>query len=169
MLEIKKNKEVMRVEQEKKAGNVESVTLEQVPMEERKAGQTLHDPGRNHDLCAKSDAGRNPGRIHADVTGHLVRSDRVCSDRGADDILRNYGKRSRSTDMCCCIRCFWKTGLIKTDLCIVHDLHDWLVCSTEWCVRIRVFQSDRNWYGGKDSDSGINSCVGVIMLSHSSI
>lgn len=27
----------MRVEQEKKAGNVESVTLEQVPMEERKS------------------------------------------------------------------------------------------------------------------------------------
>ena len=32
----------MRVEQEKKTGNVESVTLEQVPMEEReKAGQML--------------------------------------------------------------------------------------------------------------------------------
>ena len=30
----------MRVEQEKKTGNVESVTLEQVPMEE-KAGQML--------------------------------------------------------------------------------------------------------------------------------
>ena len=71
--------------------------------------------------------------------------------------------------MCCCIWCFWKTGLIKTDLCTVHDLHDWLVRSTEWCVRIRVFQSDRNWYRGKDPDSGINSCVGRDHAGHSSI
>ena len=81
------------MEQEKKTGNVESVTLEQVPMEERKKlGRCCHDPGGNYDLCAQSDAGRNPGRVYADVSGHLVRGNRICSDRGVDDILWNHGK-----------------------------------------------------------------------------
>ena len=59
---------------------------------EIKLGRCCHDPGGNYDLCAQSDAGRNPGRVYADVSGHLVRGNRICSDRGVDDILRNHGK-----------------------------------------------------------------------------
>ena len=119
------------MEQEKKAGNVESVTLEQVPMEERKSWADVAMIQAGIMICVPS----------LMLGGILAES----------------------------MRCFWKTGLIKTDLCTVHDLHDWLVCSTEWCVRIRVFQSDRNWYRGKDPDSGINSCVGRDHAGHSSI
>ena len=59
---------------------------------EKKLGRCCHDPGGNYDLCAQSDAGRNPGRVYADVSGHLVRGNRICSDRGVDDILWNHGK-----------------------------------------------------------------------------
>ncbi|MFR1298467.1 MAG: cytosine permease [Blautia massiliensis (ex Durand et al. 2017)] len=54
---------------------------------EKKLGRCCHDPGGNYDLCAQSDAGRNPGRVYADVSGHLVRGNRICSDRGVDDIF----------------------------------------------------------------------------------
>ena len=74
----------MRVEQEKKTGNVESVTLEQVPMEERKSWADVAMIQAGIMICVP--------RVYADVSGHLVRGNRICSDRGVDDILWNHGK-----------------------------------------------------------------------------
>ena len=79
----------MRVEQEKKTGNVESVTLEQVPMEERKSWADVAMIQAGIMICVPS---LMLGGVYADVSGHLVRGNRICSDRGVDDILWNHGK-----------------------------------------------------------------------------
>ena len=72
----------MRVEQEKKTGNVESVTLEQVPMEERKSWADVAMIQAGIMICVPS----------LMLGGILAESMPICSDRGVDDILWNHGK-----------------------------------------------------------------------------
>lgn len=151
----------MRVEQEKKTGNVESVTLEQVPMEERKSWADVAMIQAGIMICVPSlmlggilaESMPMSQAIWSGVIGYavIVALMIFCGIMGSDLGVPTCVVASGV---------FGKTGIIKADLCIIYDLHDRLVCSAERCLWLCIFQSDRSKHRSKNPDSGINGCVG---------
>ena len=132
----------MRVEQEKKTGNVESVTLEQVPMEERKSWADVAMIQAGIMICVPS---LMLGGILAES---MPMSQAIWS-----------GVIGYAVIVALMIFC----GIMGSDLGVptcVYDLHDRLVCSAERCLWLCIFQSDRSKHRSKNPDSGINGCVG---------
>ena len=160
----------MRVEQKKKTGNVESVTLEQVPMGERKSWADVAMIQAGIMICVPSlmlggilaEAMPMSQAIWSGVIGYavIVALMIFCGIMGSDLGVPDLRGRLRS---------FWKTGILQTDLCVVYDFHDRMVCSSEWCLWFCILQSDRGRNRREDSDSVIHGRMGCDHAGHCGI
>lgn len=155
----------MRVEQEKKTGNVESVTLEQVPMEERKSWADVAMIQAGIMICVPSlmlggilaESMPMSQAIWSGVIGYavIVALMIFCGIMGSDLGVPTCVVASGV---------FGKQGSSKLISAIIYDLHDRLVCSAERCLWLCIFNLIEASTGVKIPIPVSTVVWGIIML-----
>lgn len=148
------------MEQEKKTGNVESVTLEQVPMEERKSWADVAMIQAGIMICVPSlmlggilaESMPMSQAIWSGVIGYavIVALMIFCGIMGSDLGVPTCVVASGV---------FGKQGSSKLiSALFMISMIGWF--AVQMCLWLCIFQSDRSKHRSKNPDSGINGCVG---------